>query len=67
MTNDKKEYKKLIDEFDLVRVALEETENTQSITKDLLEKERLERRILDYERHLRLLTSKIEFYENKVG
>lgn len=67
MTQYNIEYKELIDEINLVEMALEETEKRQNIDNNLQERERIERRILDYERHLRLLSKQIEFYENKVG
>jgi hypothetical protein len=61
------EYRELVDEINLVQMALEDTEKIPLTDKTLQEKERLERRVLDYEQHLRLLSKQIEFYENKVG
>lgn len=66
MTKYNKQYRELIDEINLVETILEETEKKQMSTKDLQEKERLEIRILDYEKHLRSLTNKIEFIESKI-
>ena len=67
MTKYNIEYKELIDEINLVEMALEEIEKRQTVDNNLQERERIERRILDYENHLRSLARKIEFYENKVG
>jgi hypothetical protein len=67
MTGHDTNHTAITDEIRLVEMALEETESRQMTCKDLQEKERLEIRILDYEQHLKVLSNKLELYENEVG
>jgi len=66
MTKYNRKHMDLIDEIRLVELALEEEEIKFRNSNSRVVRELAERRIQDYEKHLKHLTEKLELYENNV-
>lgn len=61
----RKEYFKILDKIKLLEYALKEEEIKVNINSSFDEKENIERRIIDFEKHLKLLYNKLSIYEYK--
>jgi len=61
-----RKYIDLIEEIRLVEMALEDEEKKMMYFKDPQDKELSENKILDYEKHLKLLSKKLESFKGKL-